>query len=70
MLNEAARVNVDNLLTDGKDAFGEPAENGVYLSVVNRGEQAYDYTADCSAAGLADYSGSIAPLSAEIIRIK
>ena len=57
-------------ICDGKDAFGEPAENGVYLSVINRSEQAYDYTADCSAAGIGDYSGSIPALSAEIIRIK
>ena len=57
-------------ITDGKDAFGEPAENGVYLTVINRGEKSYEFTADCSAAGLEPYSGSIAPVSAEIIRLK
>ena len=56
-------------ITDGKDAFGEPADNGVYLTVINRGERAYNYTADCSDAGLEAYSGSIAPVSAEIIRL-
>ena len=57
-------------ITDGKDAFGEPAENGVYLTVINRGELSCNYTADCSAAGLEPYSGSIAAVSAETIRLK
>ncbi len=56
-------------ITDGKDAFGIKAENGVYLSVINRGEKAYDYTADCSAAGLPEYKGKIDALSAEIIKL-
>jgi len=57
-------------ITDGKDAFGDPAENGVYLSVINRGESEYSFTADCSAAGLEPYSGSISAVSAKIIRLK
>ena len=56
-------------ITDGKDAFGLEAENGVYLSVINRGDKAYDYTADCSAAGLGQYKGSIPALSAEIVKL-
>jgi glycosidase len=56
-------------ITDGKDAFGMEAENGVYLSVINRSEHACQFTADCSAAGLGKYSAVAAPLSAKIIRL-
>jgi len=56
-------------ITDGKDAFGLEAENGVYLSVINRSEEAQDYCADCSAAGLGLYKGTVEALSAELIRL-
>lgn len=55
-------------ITDGRDAFQNPAENGVYLAVINRGK-ASDYTADCSAAGLGEYRGHAAACSAEILRL-
>ena len=51
----------------GKDRFGLPAENGVTLTVINRGEEARLYRADCSAAGCGFYEGIAAPLSAEIL---
>ena len=53
----------------GKDRFGLPAEDGVTLTVVNRGAEARLYRADCSAAGCGVYEGIAAPLSAEILRI-
>ncbi|MBQ9685297.1 MAG: glycoside hydrolase family 13 protein [Oscillospiraceae bacterium] len=67
-------VNRDLLLvlryiTDGRDVFGESAENGVYLAVIHRGGELCPYTADCSAAGLGLYVGEAKPLSGEIIRL-
>ena len=56
-------------ITDGKDIFGEACENSVWLCVINRGETARDYSADCSEAGLGVYTGTAAPLSGEIIRL-
>lgn len=38
-------------------------------SVINRGEEEAIYTADGSAAGLGAISGSIAPMSAETLRL-
>lgn len=54
---------------DGRDALGVSADNGVYLAVVNRSYEQQCYQADCSAAGLGIYEGSIAPCSAEIIKL-
>ncbi len=54
----------------GKDLFGLPADDGVTLTVINRGEEARLYRADCSAAGLGTYEGIAAPLSAEILVLK
>ena len=57
-------------ISGGKDVFGEEAEDGVYLAVINRSAQSRRYLADCSAAGLVSaVSGEIAPLSAEILRL-
>ena len=57
-------------ISDGRDVFGETAENGAYLAVINRGNDERSYRADCSAAGLGICEGSIAALSSEIIRLK
>ncbi len=57
-------------INDGVDVFGEEADNGAYLVVVNRGEQAYSYMADCQEAGCGRYCGSIGPVNAEIIKLK
>ena len=54
-------------IRDGKDVFGDPAESGAVLTVVNRSSEAADFTADCSCCGLPDYSGHIGPVSAQII---
>ena len=56
-------------ITDGRDALGLPAENGVYLCVVNRNREARAYCADCSAAGLGSVSGIAAPVSGSISRL-
>ena len=56
-------------IVDGRDALGGAAENGVYLAAINRGESPCRYRADCSAAGLGQYSGSIGALSGEILRL-
>ena len=57
-------------IKDGVDAFGEPAENGAYLVIINRGEQAYSYVAHCQEAGFDNYCGSIGPMNADIIKLK
>ena len=57
-------------IKDGVDAFGEKAEDGAYLTVVNRGEQASSYVADCQEAGCGSYCGSIGPMNADIIKLK
>ncbi len=56
-------------IVDGKDVFGEPAENGVYLAVVNRDGDALEYEADCSEAGCGLVSGRIEGCSGEIRRL-
>ena len=56
-------------ITDGKDVFGAESENGVFLGVFNRSEEARAYSADCSAAGLEVKTGIAPPLSGEIIRL-
>ena len=57
-------------ITDGRDVFGLPAENGVYLCVVNRSETERSYSVDCSAAGLGVVTGVAPPVSGEIVRLK
>ncbi len=62
-------LTVLRYVTNGADAFGIPCENGAYLTVINRGGEEARYTADCSATGIGNVSGSIAPMSAETIRL-
>ena len=52
----------------GKDVFGLPADNGAYLTVINRGAAA-DFAADCSAAGFGLYRGHIESESARTIEL-
>ena len=54
-------------INDGKDVFGRPAQNGAYLAVVNRGDTAADFSADCSEAGVGPVKGQIEACSAEIL---
>ncbi len=56
-------------VVDGKDVFGEAAENAVFLGVFNRSEEARAYSADCSAAGLGVQTGIAPPLAGEIMRL-
>lgn len=56
-------------ICDGKDAFGLPAEDGVYLTVVNRSEKEVEYAADCSDVDLGVVWGKIGAMSAETIRL-
>ena len=56
-------------ITDGKDVFGLPAENGAYLAVVNRSGFVADYAADCRAAGCGIVHGSIGPYGGEIRKL-
>ncbi len=53
----------------GKDVFGLPAEDGAYLTVINRSEEEAAYTADCSAAGKGLVRGTAAPLSGAVIKL-
>ena len=57
-------------ISDGRDAFGLPAENGAYLTVLNRSAETRHYSADCSAAGAGIYCGIAAPMSGEIIKLQ
>ena len=56
-------------ITDGRDVFGESAENGVYLCVINRGPGPRVYNADCSAAGLAPYASTAEAMTGRILRL-
>ncbi len=56
-------------ITEEKDIFGEPAENGVYLAVINRSREASDYELDCSALGCGLVQGSIGGCRGEIRRL-
>ncbi len=53
-----------------RDAFGLEAENGAYLTVINRSGESVPYEADCSAANCGIVRGSAKPNAGEIIRIK
>ena len=56
-------------ITDGKDVFGESAENGVFLCVLNRGITSRLYSADCSAAGIDSYVATAEAMSGRILRL-
>ena len=54
-------------ITDGKDVFGQPAENGVFLAVINRGDTEAVFSVDCSEVGPGQIKGKIDACSAEIL---
>ena len=56
-------------ITDGRDAFSLPAENGAYLCILNRNREARPYSADCAAAGLGTVTGIAPPLSGTIRKL-
>ncbi len=56
-------------ITDGQDVFGDPAENGVYLAVVNRNREDTSYRYDCSDLGFGVIEGCIRGHSGSIRRI-
>jgi 4-alpha-glucanotransferase len=84
-INLSALRNSDPVFAEGEVSYDAPsadiltivryyagdhgATNSVYLTVINRGEEA-DYFADLSYAGLGMYAGKIAAESAETIRIR
>lgn len=53
-----------------RDALGYHAENGAYLTVINRGTEDADYEADCSAADCGIFRGTAKGGSAEIIKLR
>ena len=53
-----------------RDVFGLEAENGAYLTVINRSGESVPYEADCSAANCGIICGAAKPAVGEIIRIK
>ena len=57
-------------VNQNKDALGHYAENGAYLTVINRGYAEADYEADCAAAGCGLVRGSIAPCSAVTVKLR
>lgn len=53
-----------------RDAFGLEAENGAYLTVINRSDEDVPYEADCSSAGCGIVRGSAKAGKGEIIRLR
>ncbi len=53
-----------------RDVFGDKAENGAYLTLINRSTQEEAYEADCSAAGCGIVRGTVRGETAEIIPIR
>ena len=56
-------------IAGGRDVFGEPAEDGAYLAVINRGDCEAAYSADCSEAGKGFVRGRIGACTAEIRKL-
>ena len=56
-------------ITDGKDVFGEAAENGAYLAVVNRNRESASYRYDCSDLGFGEIGGIVRGHSGSIRKI-
>ena len=56
-------------ILDGRDVFGQEAENGVYLAIINRDADRADYELDCAKLGCGLVRGQIAGRSAEIRRL-
>jgi glycosidase len=69
MADNANVLMVLRYIRNNRDAFGLEAENGVYLAVINRGASDCAFTADCSAAGLGEYSNIIPARSGHIFRL-
>ena len=57
-------------ITGGRDALGESAADGVYLSVVNRSALEIPFEADCREAKCGIYRGTAKPLRGEIIKLR
>ena len=62
-------LTVLRYVNHGEDAFGQPCENGAYLLAVNRGEEAVEFAADCTAAGKGLVKLSVPPLSAKMFKL-
>ena len=56
-------------ITEGKDVFGEPAENGAYLAVINRDPESLCFEVDCSAEGFGTVNGRIDGCTGQIRRL-
>ena len=54
----------------GLDALGLPAEDGAYLTVVNRSFEAVPYSADCTVAHCGVVKGLAEPCSAHTVRLR
>ena len=57
-------------VNSNRDVFGLPADNGAYLTVINRGSSETGYEADCSAADCGTVRGMITGGTAETIKLK
>lgn len=56
-------------IKDGTDVFGNAAENGAYLTVINRSEEKRYFEADCTFAGKGFVPGAVEPCSYKIIKL-
>ena len=60
---------IKRYILDGRDAFGDPAENGAFLTVVNAGNADAAYCVDMSLYGGETLSGTIGAHTAKIISV-
>jgi len=63
-------VMVLRYVNHNRDAFGDRADNGAYLTVINRGTEDAEYEADCTAADCGIYRGTIKAEAGEIIKLR
>ena len=62
-------LTVLRYIRGGRDAFGEPAEDGAWLMVLNRGDQEAAFEADASAAGHGMVRGTVEACTAKWIAL-
>ena len=56
-------------IDNGEDVFGNTAENGAYLTVINRSAEKRWFEADCTAAGKGFIPGAVEPFSYKMIKL-
>lgn len=70
MAENADVLMILRYITTGVDALGVPAENGVYLAVINRSERETAFTADCTAADCGMHSGTVLAQCGKLFKLE